>query len=379
MNKEYYIDSVGEVRQIKPSFYKAWQESEGIPVFEEYYVDDVNKLLLGDWKRKGCRGCFINLVGSMGMNDFYFCEIPAGESTKPQKHLFEEQIYILQGRGATTVWHEQGPKQTFEWQEGSLFSPPLNIWHQHYNGRGDMPVRYIAMTLAPTILNLFQDSKFIFTNDYVFTQRYGSEDDYFSAKATLMGRDDAYAVWKSVEDYVSGKEPSRSNTLKTNFVPDVRQVKLEEMRAGGEGFSIRRLRLSNNASMCHIAEFEVGTYKVAHRHPGGAHIIILDGKGYTLMWLEGKEKERMRINWQKGTIIVPPEGWLHQHFPTSKTPTRYLALRGNIGLGAKHYKTTVSISRGGDCVPYAQEDREIRKMYVEELSKEGIECRMKGP
>ncbi len=76
-------------------------------------MEDVDKLPLGPWERKGGRGCFINLVGSEQLNDFYLCEIPPGGNPKPQRHFFEEQIFILEGRGATTVWNEGGPKRTF--------------------------------------------------------------------------------------------------------------------------------------------------------------------------------------------------------------------------------------------------------------------------
>ena len=59
---------------------------------------------------------------------------------------------VVGGRGATTIWRDGSKKQTFEWGEGALFSPPLNTWYQHFNGQGDKPVRLLAMTNAPTDL-----------------------------------------------------------------------------------------------------------------------------------------------------------------------------------------------------------------------------------
>ena len=64
MEKKYFIDAAGQVRQVKKTFYKQWQDRERIPVFEGYSVEDVEKLTLGPWERKGGKGCFINLVGS---------------------------------------------------------------------------------------------------------------------------------------------------------------------------------------------------------------------------------------------------------------------------------------------------------------------------
>ncbi|MDO8636113.1 MAG: cupin domain-containing protein, partial [Dehalococcoidia bacterium] len=115
--------------------YDLWQESEGIPIVRGYHIEDLKKVPVKPWSRKGGLGTFINLEGAEQADDAYICEIPPGGSLKPQKHLFEEMIVILQGRGATTIWNEGGAKQTFEWQEGSMFSPPLNVWHQHFNGQ----------------------------------------------------------------------------------------------------------------------------------------------------------------------------------------------------------------------------------------------------
>ena len=83
----------------------------------------------------GGKGVFVNLEGAEQANDGYICEIPPA-GARASAPLFEALIFILKGRGATTVWQPDGSKQTFEWGEGSLFSPPMNAHYQLFNGSG---------------------------------------------------------------------------------------------------------------------------------------------------------------------------------------------------------------------------------------------------
>src|SRR5262249_17361767 len=86
---------------------------------------------VGSLETQRRHGGFYQHAGCRGSCDAYVCEIAAKDQTLAERYLFEELIYIVKGRGATTVWQEGGRKQTFEWQEGSMFSPPLNSWRQH--------------------------------------------------------------------------------------------------------------------------------------------------------------------------------------------------------------------------------------------------------
>ena len=334
--------------------YQRWLESEGIPVIRDFYIEDVRKVILKPWERKGGLGVYLNLIGTEERNDAYICEIPPGKSLKPQRHLFEEMIYVLQGRGATSVWLEESRKQTFEWQQGGIFSPPLNTWHQHFNGSGNEPLRYLAVTNAPFVMNLFHNLDFVFNNPFKFTDRFTGEEDYFSGEG------------KSYPERI----------LDTNFLSDVRTIPLEEWKERGAGGQMR-LELSENTMAAHLSEFPVGTYKKAHRHGPGAHVIILSGKGYSFIWPEGHPNQR--YDWHEGSIIVPPGNWFHQHFNTGKLPARYLALR----WGSQKFRMSNTVYNRennemdwGNQIEYEDEDPTIRSTFERELANEGISSSM---
>jgi gentisate 1,2-dioxygenase len=336
--------------------YELWQREEGLPIVGGHAVADLRALALAPWKRKGVAGAFINLVGSGRTCDAYVCEIPPKGQTEPQRHLFEELIYVVGGRGATTVWNDGGAKQTFEWQEGSLFSPPLNSRHQHFNVQGDEPARYVALTDAPQMINRFRNLDFIFRNSFAFTDRFSGEKGYFSAKG------------KDVVDY---------RTWESNFIPDIPSFKLKDRSRRGQGATGIRLHLAANTMSAHIEEYPVGTYPRGHRHGPGAHILILSGEGYSFFWEEGKPK--IRIDWRPGSLFVPPANWFHQHFNPSPEPARYLALKpwGFTYKVEDLSKTDQDIKSGGTQIEYKDQDPEIHPLFVEECRKRGTVVRMK--
>jgi quercetin dioxygenase-like cupin family protein len=335
------------------NFYKEWVQAQGIPLIQEYYIEDAKKIELAWWEQKGGNGAILNLIGTGESNDAYVCEIPPGRSLKPERHIYEEMIFVLRGSGATTVWVEGSKKQTFEWQEGSLFAPPLNTWHELHNGRSDEPARFLAVTCAPLAMNLYHNLDFIFNNPFVFGDRYQATSDYFSGPGKIhSGR-----IWE------------------TNFIADVHSLEPPERKERGRGNREFLFELVDNTMAAHISEFAVGLYKKAHRHGPGAHVIILSGQGYSLMWPDGGKK--LKFEWKPGTIIVPPEMWWHQHFNTGRDPARYLALR----WGSQKYQFQLAQidellkdrREGGNQIEYEDEEPEIRQWFEDALKGSGVE------
>lgn len=339
--------------------YERWKELEGLPTIQGYFINNLVDLELTPWKSSGeGRAVFINLEGTGGFNDTYVCEIPPGKALNKHRHLFEETIYILKGRGATSVWIEETGKQTFEWQEGSFFGIPMNAWHQHFNGSGSEPARYVAMTSAPRVLNTFNNWEFVFENPFVFQDRFTGEEGYFKQA-----------------DWVPGLG---SRSWLTNFVTDVRACEMNKREGRGRGAKSVAFGLVDGTLRSHISSWPIGTYKKAHRHGPGIHVLILRGQGYSLMWQEGKAMER--IDWVSGSMFVPPETWFHQHFNTGATPVLFLAL----GWGSDKPKSSgkayfsEDAKEGGDQIEYENENPRIHQEFEVALTKAGINCQMGG-
>jgi len=340
--------------------YQQWTENQGIPIHNDFSIPNLKDVEVGEWKRLGARGAFVTFGEVPDTNSSYILEINPGGSVLPERHLYEEIIYVLSGRGATTVWNEGGPKRTFEWHEGSLFAIPINSHHQFFNGQGDKPARLYAVTSAPIIMNLFHNLDFVLDNQYTFTDRFDGRTDFFTADGNEMpGR-----VWE------------------TNFIEDTRTFPLMEWKErGGKGVN-RRFEIADSTLTCHISQFPVGTYKKAHRHGAGANVIIIEGSGYSLLWEEGKEDERARVDWEVGSVLFPPNMWFHQHFNTGAKPAKYLAIR----WGSQKYplfkthgaraQVDVSVKLGGNQIEYEDEGPEIRNMFKEALAKNGVELQM---
>src|SRR5919198_435417 len=108
---EEKIEKLDESLLPKVDTYRSWQEAQKIPVIRGFFVEDIRTVELAPWNLKGGRGAFVVLDGTGGINDAYICEIPAGGKLKPQKHLYEEMVYVAMGHGATTVWQKGGKTQ----------------------------------------------------------------------------------------------------------------------------------------------------------------------------------------------------------------------------------------------------------------------------
>jgi hypothetical protein len=144
-----------------------------------------------------------------------------------------------------------------------------------------------------------------------------------------------------------------------------------------------RLSMSNTSIGMHIMSVSEGTYVTAHRHEARAHVIVVGGQGYELLFMPGEETKRRRVPTNPYAVVAPRHNEYHQHFNTGKGEYRMLAFRGS-GLrqgGGRRYDParTAHDKNPYDLsfkISYEKEDPAIREEYYGELEKNGISLRL---
>src|SRR5919201_5399756 len=134
--------------------------SEGVPILEDFGLDLLN-VDVRPWPRFEAAGAFALVKGRGDFIDTYVLELAPGQATAPQRHLFEEVVYVLEGEGSTTVDVPGGGRRSFEWGPKSLFALPLNARYRHFNASGRERARLACGNNFSLMINLFHDEKFI--------------------------------------------------------------------------------------------------------------------------------------------------------------------------------------------------------------------------
>jgi quercetin dioxygenase-like cupin family protein len=88
--------------------------------------------------------------------DIYMQLIPGGSRSGKHRHMAEEYMFILEGKGYSLhwdvdmelgeeySWKAQETPSKWEWEQGDSVYIPPNTIHQHFNASPDNPVRIIA-------------------------------------------------------------------------------------------------------------------------------------------------------------------------------------------------------------------------------------------
>ena len=88
--------------------------------------------------------------------DAYMQVIPPGSRSGKHRHLAEECLYVVEGRGYdlhqdcdveitdTYRWTPQAEIKRYEWEAGDVIYVPPSTIHQHFNGDAQRPARLIS-------------------------------------------------------------------------------------------------------------------------------------------------------------------------------------------------------------------------------------------
>lgn len=90
--------------------------------------------------------------------DLYMQELPPGGHSGKHRHMSEEFIFVLEGKGHDLHWDAEAeikdkyywklaetPSQ-WEWEEGDAICIPVNTAHQHFNDDPQKPARILCAT-----------------------------------------------------------------------------------------------------------------------------------------------------------------------------------------------------------------------------------------
>jgi mannose-6-phosphate isomerase-like protein (cupin superfamily) len=365
MNKPVTAASTDSSQVLAANFlrdpYLEWAAAEGVPIVEDFAVD-LNTVDTRIWSRMGVPSAFVHLKGRGDFMSLFVIDLPPGKKSSPQRHLYEEVIYVLSGHGSTQL-EIDGKTHSFEWGPSSLFALPLNVPYQHFNASGTEKARLISANNLTAMMNQFYDTDFIFNNSFVFRSRVRKEE-YFRGDGEMCETQRGRFMWE------------------TNFIADVASFKLEAWDRRGAKSSNMRFSLAEGILHAHTSEMPVGTYKKGHRHGPDFHVLTLKGQGYSLFWREG-DQDFIRIDWKPGVVFAPVDQIFHQHFNTSAFPARYLAL----AVGSLRYPFTAQkrqvflgvdqdVKQGGAQIEYEDQDPRIHQIYLQELAKNGIKSGM---
>jgi mannose-6-phosphate isomerase-like protein (cupin superfamily) len=345
-------------------------EQEGLPITEDYGVD-LFSVPTKFWPRADVNAAAVHMKARGDFTNMFLFEIAPGKATSPQRHLYEEVFYVLEGTGSTQIEFPDGKKRSFEWSQGGMFAIPLNAGYRIFNASGRDRALLVSTTNLPLVLNVFHNEKFIWDLDFDFDRAGKSE--YFAGEGDLITVKPGSHMWE------------------TNFVPDLGKIELKAWEERGAGSLNLMFVLADGGMHAHLSEMPVGTYKKAHRHGPGFHVMCARGVGFSLLWWEGDQDFR-RIDWKHGTVFPPDERQFHQHFNVGKEPARYLAT----GVGSIRYPlmqwqrvaggdgeatsgqgaVAKSVKEGGDQIEYKDQDPRIHAMWLEAMRKNGAPNKM---
>ena len=280
-------------------------------------------------------GAAIAVIGAdrLVQMDATVVEIPPGGKLNPRKLLAEEVIYIISGKGSTTLW-TAGPnpkKVKYDWAAGDILSPSLNVWREHGNASATEPARFLSMTSTPIAKNLFGT---VPSSNDVFEDRWNKG-------VQQKPEYNANGKWSTGQGDVSLHKIDKGIIAAGHYLPDMINGKWPAMSPTRNGFNIRPTGDASpgGSSMAgnRLFEWEAREerkpreYDMYHRHPWEVVYLCIKGEMESRLTrvadfaTEKLEPERV-VTWKEGEMIISESNEYHSHH-TNVAGSRFLEFK----------------------------------------------------
>ena len=116
-------------------------------VWDTNFIADARSFALEDWVERGGGGKNVMLEMANGSMAAHISEFPVGTYKKAHRHGPGFNVIIIKGKGFSMFWRQGEEPKRYDWQDGSVFTPPAMMWHQHFN-TGAEGARYLPPRLG---------------------------------------------------------------------------------------------------------------------------------------------------------------------------------------------------------------------------------------
>src|SRR5829696_1033499 len=94
--------------------------------------DDLRTIELVKRPWRNNRGLWFELAENR-IPSAHLAELAPGGNSVRHRPNTEAYLYIVKGEGYSIINYEGQPEERVDWSVGTLFSPPVWAWHQHFN------------------------------------------------------------------------------------------------------------------------------------------------------------------------------------------------------------------------------------------------------
>lgn len=270
--------------------------------------------------------------GRLRQMDATLVEIPPGGKLAHHKHLYEEMIYIVSGRGYTTMWLPgTTAKKRYDWSASDVLSPSLNAWHETANASSTEPARLLVISSAPLLTRMFGTAALAMSSDYVFQDRWEKglkEPKFLERPGRNGGKVDLslMSIGHFMPDMLTMKMPIAFGDPTypedgINVVPPTDTSTGVDAEAGMAG---NRLFEWQNRE---YLKADAGTHEEGNHHHAW-EVVYYCPVGQMEIYLkrQGKNEQRRTVKWIAGDMIIVEADEVHQLY-TPEKGTRFLQFK----------------------------------------------------